>query len=142
MQRISIGIYFTFDLGQYFSLAELKERRDALAAFAEARPVLSIGSYFVVYVVMAALSLPGAAILTLAGGAIFGLLVGLITVSFASSIGATFAFLAARFLFHDTVQRRFNDRLERINEGIKRDGGFFLLANQQIDTHIVQVENM
>ncbi len=124
----AIGAYFAFDLGQYFSLAELKQRRDALAAFAESRPLLSIGSYFVIYVLITGLSLPGAAILTLAGGAIFGLLVGTITVSFASSIGATLAFLAARFLFRDGVRRRFKDRLARIDEGIEKDGGFYLFS--------------
>lgn len=124
----AIGAYFLFDLGEYFSLAELKRQRDALSAFAETRPLLTIGSYFVIYVLMAALSLPGAAILTLAGGAVFGLATGTVVVSFASSIGATLAFLAARFLFHDAVQRRFKDRLKRLNEGVKRDGGFYLFS--------------
>ena len=124
----AIGAFFAFDLQQYFSLAELKKQRDALAAFAESRPVLSIGSYFVSYVLMAALSLPGAAILTIAGGTIFGLAVGTITVSFASSIGATLAFLAARFLFGASVRRRFKDRLKRIDEGVEKDGGFYLFS--------------
>ena len=123
-----IGAYFAFDLQQYLSLAELKARRDALAEFAEANPGLSIGAYFVIYVAVTALSLPGAAIMTIAGGTIFGLAVGTITVSFASSIGATLAFLAARFLFRDGVQRRFKDRLRRINEGIERDGAFYLFS--------------
>ncbi|MBT8084543.1 MAG: FAD-dependent oxidoreductase, partial [Woeseia sp.] len=123
-----IGAFFTFDLQQYFSLAQLKQQRDALAAFAESRPVLSIGGYFVTYVLMAALSLPGAAILTIAGGTIFGLTVGTIAVSFASSIGATLAFLAARFLFRDSVRKRFKDRLKRIDEGIEKDGGFYLFS--------------
>jgi pyruvate/2-oxoglutarate dehydrogenase complex dihydrolipoamide dehydrogenase (E3) component/uncharacterized membrane protein YdjX (TVP38/TMEM64 family) len=124
----AIGAFFIFDLQQYFSLAELKQQRDALAAFAAARPVLAIGGYFIGYVLMAALSLPGAAILTLAGGAIFGLVVGTITVSFASSIGATLAFLAARFLFRDSVRQRFKERLRRIDEGVEKDGGFYLFS--------------
>ncbi|MGB5345448.1 MAG: hypothetical protein WBN23_04725, partial [Woeseia sp.] len=103
----AIGAFFYFDLQQYFSLAELKKQRDALAGFAAARPAVAIGTFVAIYVVMAALSLPGAAILTLAGGAIFGLTVGTIAVSFASSIGATLAFLAARFLFGDSVRQRF-----------------------------------
>ena len=125
---VAIAAFFAFDLQQYLSLAALKQQRDALAALAETRPVLMIGGYFVAYVLMAALSLPGAAIMTLAGGAVFGLVVGSITVSFASTIGATLAFLASRFLFHDSVQRRFKSRLQGLNEGVERDGGFYLLG--------------
>ena len=124
----AIASYFVFDLQQYFSLAELKARRDALAAYGENRPVLTIGGYFLAYIAIVALSVPGAAIMTLAGGAIFGLLTGTLVVSFASSIGATLAFLAARFLFRDSVQRRFRERLERLNEGVARDGAFYLLS--------------
>lgn len=124
----AIGAYFAFDLQQYFSLAELKKQRDALAAFASTRPVLAIGGFFVIYVAMAALSLPGAAIMTIAGGAVFGLGVGTIAVSFASSIGATLAFLAARFLFRDSIRRRFKERLKRIDEGVEKDGGFYLFS--------------
>ena len=124
----AIGAYFAFDLGQYLSLAELRARRDTLAELARNRPVLFIGSYFVIYVVTTALSLPGAAILTIAGGTVLGLTVGTITVSFASSIGATLAFLAARFLFCDSVRRRFKERLKPIDEGVERDGGFYLFS--------------
>ena len=124
----AIAAFFAFDLQQYLSLASLKQQRDALAGLAESRPALTIGVYFVAYVLMAALSLPGAAIMTIAGGAIFGLVTGSIAVSFASSIGATLAFLAARFLFRDSVQRRFRDRLARLNEGVERDGGFYLFS--------------
>lgn len=124
----AIAAFFSFDLQQYLSLASLKQQRDALAGLAESRPALTIGVYFVAYVLMAALSLPGAAIMTIAGGAIFGLVTGSIAVSFASSIGATLAFLAARFLFRDSVQRRFRDRLARLNEGVERDGGFYLFS--------------
>ncbi|MDZ7645436.1 MAG: VTT domain-containing protein [Woeseiaceae bacterium] len=124
----AIAGYFVFDLQQYFSLAELKDRRDALAAYAETRPVLTVGIYVAIYIVMAALSLPGATIMTLGGGAIFGLATGTVAVSFASTIGATLAFLAARFLFHDSVQRRFRSRLQRLNEGVRRDGAYYLLT--------------
>ena len=124
----AIGAFFVFDLQRYLSLSELKQQRDALAAFAESRPVLSVGAFFVAYVLTAALSLPGAAILTLAGGAIFGLTVGTVTVSFASSLGATLAFLAARFLFGDSVRKRFGDRLKRIDEGVEKDGGVYLFS--------------
>ena len=124
----AIASFFIFDLQQYVSLSELKSRRDALASYADARPVLTIGGYFAVYIAVAALSLPGAAVMTIAGGAIFGLFTGSLVVSFASSIGATLAFLAARFLFRDSVQRRFKERLQRLNEGVARDGAFYLLS--------------
>ncbi len=124
----AIGAYFAFDLGQYLSLAQLKAQRDTLAQLATERPVVFIGSYFVIYVLMAALSLPGAAILTIAGGAVLGLAIGTVTVSFASSIGATLAFLAARFLFRDSVRRRFKERLEPIDAGVEKDGGFYLFS--------------
>lgn len=124
----AIASFFLFDLQSYLSLAELKAQRDALASYAQMRPVLTIGIYFIAYVVMAAFSLPGAAIMTLAGGAVFGLATGTIVVSFASSIGATLAFLAARFIFRNSVQRRFKDRLQRLNDGVQRDGGFYLLS--------------
>jgi len=123
-----IGAYFVFDLQQYFSLSELKAQRDRLADLVDRRPVATIGGYFIIYVVMAALSLPGAAIMTIAAGTIFGLAIGTVAVSFASSIGATLAFLAARFLFRDSVQQRFRDRLKRINEGVDKDGGFYLFS--------------
>lgn len=125
---IAIASFFAFDLQQVFSLAELKQQRDSLVALAEAKPAVFIGSYFLIYVMIAALSLPGAAVLTIAGGAILGLTVGTVTVSFASSIGATFAFLAARFLFRDSVRKRFKERLQRIDEGVEKDGGFYLFS--------------
>ncbi|HNP37763.1 MAG TPA: FAD-dependent oxidoreductase [Woeseiaceae bacterium] len=124
----AIALFFYFDLYEYFSLAALKAQRDALAAYVESRPVLSISLFFGAYVLMAALSLPGATIMTLAAGAIFGLFTGTILVSFASSIGATLAFIAARFLFRDGVQKRFRNRLKRINDGVEKDGAFYLLS--------------
>jgi pyruvate/2-oxoglutarate dehydrogenase complex dihydrolipoamide dehydrogenase (E3) component/uncharacterized membrane protein YdjX (TVP38/TMEM64 family) len=124
----AIASYFVFDLQQYISLSELKSRRDILASYVDTRPILMIGGYFAAYIVMAALSLPGAAVMSIAGGAIFGLVTGSLIVSFASSVGATLAFLAARFLFRDSVQRRFKERLQRLNEGVARDGAFYLLS--------------
>ena len=123
-----IGSYIWFDLGQYFSLEELRQRRDQLLAFTEQHFWGMLAAYMAVYIVMAALSLPGAAILTLAGGALFGLAAGTIAVSFASSIGATLVFLAARFLFRDTIQKKFKKRLRAINAGVEKDGAFYLLA--------------
>ncbi|NKI35512.1 FAD-dependent oxidoreductase [Wenzhouxiangella sp. XN79A] len=123
-----IGVFFWLDLGQYFSLDELRARRDQLLAYIDRNFLLALVIYVGAYILMAALSLPGAAILTLAGGALFGLLAGTVAVSLASTIGATLVFLAARFLFHDAVQNRFGKRLKRINEGVERDGAFYLLA--------------
>ncbi|MBS3743767.1 MAG: VTT domain-containing protein, partial [Wenzhouxiangellaceae bacterium] len=123
-----IGSYIWFDLGQYFSLEELRQRRDQLLAFTEQHFWGVLAAYMAVYIVMAALSLPGAAVLTLAGGALFGLVAGTVAVSFASSIGATLVFLAARFLFRDTIQKKFSKRLHAINAGVEKDGAFYLLA--------------
>ncbi|WP_205599481.1 FAD-dependent oxidoreductase [Sandarakinorhabdus rubra] len=120
--------FVAFDLGQYLSLATLKARQAELAALSAERPALVIAAYMAAYVAVTALSLPGAAILTLAGGALFGLLAGTIIVSFASSIGATLAFLASRHLLRDWVQGRFGTRLRAINEGIERDGAFYLFS--------------
>ncbi|MBY6205741.1 FAD-dependent oxidoreductase [Halomonas denitrificans] len=124
----AVGAFFWFDLGQYFSLAELRERRDELLTYIDRNFLVALAIFIGTYIVMAALSLPGAAILTLAGGALFGLLAGTVAVSIASTIGATLVFLAARFLFRESVQKRFGKRLKRINEGVERDGAFYLLA--------------
>lgn len=124
----AIAAFLAFDLQQYFRLEVLREQRDTLLAFTETHLGLMIAAYMGVYIVMAALSVPGAAVLTLAGGALFGVLIGTIAVSFASTIGATMVFLAARFLFRDAVQRRFGKRLTVINRGVERDGAFYLLA--------------
>jgi pyruvate/2-oxoglutarate dehydrogenase complex dihydrolipoamide dehydrogenase (E3) component/uncharacterized membrane protein YdjX (TVP38/TMEM64 family) len=120
--------FFVLDVAQYLNIETLRQRRDDLLAFTSDNLALMIAAYMGVYILMAALSVPGAAVLTLAGGALFGVLIGTIAVSFASTIGATLVFLAARFLFRDTIQRRFGQRLKVINEGVERDGAFYLLA--------------
>ena len=125
---LALAAFFALDLGQYLSLAALKARQAEFAAFREANPWLAGGAYFVVYVLVTALSLPGAALLTLAGGAVFGLGWGLLIVSFASTIGATLAFLMARYLLRDWVTARFGNRLKGIDEGIRRDGAFYLFT--------------
>lgn len=124
----AIGAYFLFDLGQYFNLAYLKTQQDQLNGFYQENRALTIALYMLIYILMAALSLPGAAIMTLAGGAVFGLATGLVAVSFASTIGATLAFLVARFLFQDSLQQRFPRQLNAINEGIRREGAFYLFT--------------
>jgi pyruvate/2-oxoglutarate dehydrogenase complex dihydrolipoamide dehydrogenase (E3) component/uncharacterized membrane protein YdjX (TVP38/TMEM64 family) len=125
---LAVVLYRHFELGRLLTLDQLKASRDALVGAYQARPVQTLAIYFVVYVLATALSIPGALILTLAGGAMFGLGIGLLVVSFASSLGALLAFLAARYLLRDTVQSRFGRSLAPINDGVQRDGTFYLLT--------------
>ncbi|MEM7018492.1 MAG: FAD-dependent oxidoreductase [Pseudomonadota bacterium] len=125
---VLIALFFIFDLGQYLTLDYLKSQQAAIAEYYAANPTQVMLIYFAIYVTAITLSLPGAAILTLAGGAIFGLLWGTVLVSFASTIGATLAFLVARFLLKDIVQRRFGNRLQAVNEGVEKDGAFYLFT--------------
>jgi len=125
---VLIGLYVHYDLGQYLSLQSLKSQQAAIDAFRTDNPLLSIAGYFVVYVIVTALSFPGAALLTLAGGAVFGLLGGTVIVSFASTLGATLAFLMSRFLLRDWVVGRFGQRLAAIDAGVRREGGFYLFT--------------
>ncbi len=117
-----------FGLGAYFTLDNLKSSQDDLALKYQQNPVLVIGVYMAIYIISTALSLPGATILTLAGGAIFGFLTGLVLVSFASTIGATLAFLVSRFLLRDSIQKKFSDKLQSINKGIEKEGAFYLFT--------------
>ena len=125
---VAIAAFFAFDLGQYLNLRTLKEQQAAIQGFQAAQPLLSGVIYFLVYVAATALSLPGAALLTLAGGAVFGLLWGTLIVSFASTIGATLAFLMSRFLLRDWVESRFGQRLTAIDQGVRREGAFYLFT--------------
>jgi len=123
-----ISSYFFFDLGQYFSLDYIKTSREQFQGVYAEHTVAVIGIYFIVYVLATALALPAATILTLVGGALFGLVTGVIVVSFASSIGAALAFVIARYLLRDWVQERFGDKLEKINDGLEKDGPFYLFS--------------
>ena len=125
---IAITLFFVFDLGQYLSLSYLKDSQAEFRELFDARPWLTAGAFFALYVAVTALSLPGAAIMTLAAGALFGLGWGLLLVSFASSIGATLAFLVARFVLRDAIKARFAQRLKAIDRGVERDGAFYLFA--------------
>lgn len=125
---LGLAAWFGLDLGQYLTLEQLKAQQAAIEGYYRANPLVVIAIFFAVYVTVTALSVPGAAIMTLAAGAIFGVATGTLIVSFASSIGATLAFLAARYLFGEAVQHRFADRLKGINEGIARDGAFYLFS--------------
>ena len=123
-----IAAFFAFDLQQYFSLDFIKEKQQAFNAYYQENTVLTLVIFFVVYVLMAALSLPGAAIMTVLAGALFGLIPGVILVSLASTLGATLAFLVARYLFRDTLQARYADKLQVINDGVEKEGPLYLFA--------------
>jgi pyruvate/2-oxoglutarate dehydrogenase complex dihydrolipoamide dehydrogenase (E3) component/uncharacterized membrane protein YdjX (TVP38/TMEM64 family) len=125
---VFIAAFFLFDGGQYLSLAYLKSRQAELAGWYAAEPWKVAGLFFGVYVLVTALSLPGAVIMTLAAGAIFGLATGTLLVSFASSLGATLAFLASRYVLRDSVQARFGARLADINKGVEKEGAFYLFT--------------
>ena len=123
-----MGLFFILDLGRFFILEALKESHNDLQQAYQEQPFLVIGIYSLTYIVMAALSLPGATVMTLAGGAMFGLWIGVPVVIISATIGATLAFWAARYVLRDSVQRRFGDRLKIINEGLERDGVFYLFS--------------
>jgi len=127
-----IAAFFLLDLGRFLRLDYLNAiRTDALAAVA-AHPVRVCAIFFGAYVAVAALSLPGAAVMTLAAGALFGLWWGLVVVSFASSVGATLAMLISRQLLGEWVQRRFREQLESVNRGLVTDGGFYLFGIRMV----------
>lgn len=124
---LAIG-FFALDLGRFLNLTYLRESQTSFAQLYAQSPWLVRGTYFVVYVAVAALSLPGAALVTLAGGGIFGLGWGLLLVSFASALGATLSFWMARFVLRDLVQSRFGTRLAEIDRGVQRDGALYLFS--------------
>ena len=123
-----VAAFFALDLHHVLTLDGLKASRERFEALRATSPALVTLGFFGFYVLVTALSLPGAAVMTLAAGALFGLLWGTAIVSFASSLGATLAFLASRYLFRDAVQRRFGDRLKAVNEGITKEGALYLLT--------------
>ena len=120
--------FFAFDLGRFLSLGYIKSRQAEFTMLAADRPWLVGGAFFAIYIAVCALSLPGAAIMTLAAGAIFGLVNGTVIVSFASAIGATLAMLVSRYVLRDSVQSKFGARLADIDKGIEREGAFYLFT--------------
>ncbi|HEX8579358.1 MAG TPA: FAD-dependent oxidoreductase [Allosphingosinicella sp.] len=124
----AVAAFFFFDLGRFLTLAELKARQADLAAYVEANPLQAIAAFFLLYVAVTALSLPGAAILTLAAGAIFGLWQGTLVASLAATVGASFAFLSSRYLLRDWVKARFGARVAAVDRGVAQDGAFYLLT--------------
>jgi len=125
---ILVVCFFAFDFGRFLTLGYLKSQQDAFNLFYQNNQASTLIFYFCIYVLVTALSLPGAAVMTLAGGALFGLWTALIVVSFASSIGATLAFLVSRFLLRDWVQGTFGDKLKAINTGVEKEGAFYLFS--------------
>ena len=123
-----VGVFCLGDLGQYLNLATIKARQQELESWRAAQPLLAGALFFLGYVTASALSLPGATVMTLAAGAFFGLGWGTLIVSFASSIGATLAFLSARWLLGDWVNERFGERMAAVNAGMAKDGGFYLFT--------------
>ena len=125
---ILVALFIIFDLEKYLSLEYIKESQASLQQFYQENPIGVVAGYILIYVVVTALSLPGAVVLTLAGGALFGLLTGTIAVSIASTAGATLACFVSRFILRDWVQNKFGDKLVAINQGIEKEGGFYLFS--------------
>ena len=125
---LAVGLYVYFDLGRLLTLETLKSSRDGLLALYHRQPEATLAVFFAIYVAVVALSIPGATVLTLAAGAMFGLVAGVVLVSFAASLGALLAFLIARYLLRGTVQSHFGKRLAAIDDGMRRDGAFYLLT--------------
>lgn len=123
-----LAAFFLLDLNRYFTLGYIKQSRDGFAAFYAQNRILTIAIYMLLYIAITALSLPGATVMTLVGGALFGFVTGLIAVSFASSIGATLACLVSRYLLRNWVEEKFGDKLNAINEGLKKEGAFYLFT--------------
>ena len=127
-----VAAYFLFDLGNHLTLDGIKQVTGEATAYYERNPALTLAGFFLVYVAVTGASLPGAAILTLGAGALFGVLVGTIVVSFASTAGATLAFLTSRYILRDSLEARFAERLKSINDGLQRDGAFYLFTLRMI----------
>jgi uncharacterized membrane protein YdjX (TVP38/TMEM64 family) len=125
---IVVSSILYFDLHKYLSFETLKSSQEIFQTYYDQNPYLTIGIYLAVYILATALSLPGATVLTLAGGALFGLGTGLLAVSFASTIGATLAFIGCRYLLRDWVIEKFGNKLKKLNEGIEKEGSFYLFT--------------
>jgi len=125
---VIVVLFFQFELERYLTLDYIKSQQELISQYYEENRALTLLVFFLGYVVVTGASLPGAAVMTLAAGAVFGLFTGLILVSFASTIGASIAFLVSRYLFRDLVETRFGSSLKTVNDGIEKDGPFYLFA--------------
>lgn len=128
MIGLGIGAFFYLDLGRFLSLDALKENRDHLLAFTDANYIVAVGIFIVAYAIVTGLSLPGAVILTLAGGFMFGAALGTLFVNLGATIGATLAFLTARYLLRDSVEQKFGKSLRPFQEGFARNAFSYLLT--------------
>ncbi|MCB0363098.1 MAG: TVP38/TMEM64 family protein [Bdellovibrionales bacterium] len=137
-----LGVFFGFNLDEYLSFTYVKSQQSEFQIYFAQNPFPTIATYFSIYVLVTALSLPGATVMTLVGGMLFGVLWGTLIVSFASTIGATLAFLASRFLFRDFVQKKFGNKLKAVNEGIQKEGKFYLFTLRLIPAFPFFVINM
>jgi uncharacterized membrane protein YdjX (TVP38/TMEM64 family) len=127
LAAIFISLFFWFDLGRYLTLESLKQNRDYLATLYRDHRLATVAIFMAIYIIQTALALPGAAILSLAAGAVFGALMGTLYANIGATIGATLSFLVARYLFHDTIQGKFGPRLEKINKELDNAGFNYLL---------------
>lgn len=137
-----VVLFFVFDLDRFLTLDYLKNSRDEFQIFYDQNPFLTVFSFFLLYIIVVGANLPGATVMGLAGGALFGFTVGVVTISFASSIGATLACFFSRYLFRDYVQRKFGERLERVNKGIAEEGAFYLFTMRLIPAFPFVVINL
>lgn len=133
---------FHFDLTQYLTINYIKSQQALFDQYYQQNQLLAVLGFLVIYVATTALSIPGAAVLTLLGGALFGVVLGTVVVSFASTIGATLAFLTARFFLRDFVQNKFKDRIKSINEGVRKNGAFYLFSLRLIPAFPFVVVNL
>ena len=124
---VFISLFFVFDLGRFLTLEALKANRDALTAFYQKNPFVMAGAFIAIYIIQSALFLPGAAVFSLAAGAIFGALMGTLYVNIGATIGATLAFLVARYLFHDVIQNKLGARLVKMNRELEARSFNYLL---------------
>jgi len=123
-----LAAFRIFNLGDYLTLSYIKESQAKFQIIYSDNRAAVIGSYMLIYIFVTSLSLPGAAVMTLAGGAFFGLVVGTVVVSFASTIGATLACFVSRFILRDWIQSRFGEKLKTVNEGVEKEGAFYLFT--------------
>jgi uncharacterized membrane protein YdjX (TVP38/TMEM64 family) len=137
-----ISAVFVLGLHQYLSLDFLRAQQQSMQIFVEQNLTGAAVAFFFLYVTVAALNIPGAAIMTLAAGAVFGVVVGVIVVSFASAVGATLAFLLSRYLLRDYVERKFSWATEKINRGVEREGGYYLFTLRLVPVFPFFVINM
>lgn len=137
-----IGAVFVLGLHQYLSLDFLRAQQQSMQIFVEQNLTGAAVAFFFIYVTVAALNIPGAAIMSLAAGAVFGVVVGVVVVSFASAVGATLAFLLSRYLLRDYVERKFNWATDKINRGVEREGGYYLFTLRLVPVFPFFVINM